>query len=44
PYSLGLVIAAVVGVYAGYRMDLSTEKAEQETTQTGLLIEESGVA
>ncbi|WP_435247007.1 AzlC family ABC transporter permease [Vibrio sp. nBUS_14] len=44
PYSLGLVIAAVVGVYAGYRMDLSTEKGEQETTQTGLLIEESGVA
>ena len=44
PYSLGLVIAAVVGVYAGYRMDLSTEKGEQETTQTGLLIEDSGVA
>lgn len=26
PYSLGLIVAAIVGVYAGYRMDLSTEK------------------
>ena len=30
PYSLGLVIAAVSGVYAGYRMDLSTEAMEKE--------------
>ena len=26
PYSLGLVIAAVLGVFAGYRMDLATER------------------
>lgn len=31
PYSLGLVIAAIVGVYAGYKMDISTEKMEAET-------------
>ncbi|WP_419207499.1 AzlC family ABC transporter permease [Photobacterium leiognathi subsp. mandapamensis] len=30
PYSLGLVVAAIVGVYAGYRMDLSTERMEAE--------------
>ncbi|WP_318450899.1 AzlC family ABC transporter permease [Photobacterium leiognathi] len=30
PYSLGLVVAAIVGVYAGYRMDLSTERMESE--------------
>ncbi|MBD1576492.1 MULTISPECIES: AzlC family ABC transporter permease [Vibrio] len=30
PYSLGLVVAAVVGVYAGYRMDLSTEAMQEE--------------
>ena len=30
PYSLGLVVAAIVGVYAGYRMDLSTEAMEKE--------------
>ncbi|PQJ61600.1 AzlC family ABC transporter permease [Photobacterium angustum] len=30
PYSLGLVVAAVVGVYAGYKMDLSTERMEAE--------------
>ncbi|MFM2642612.1 AzlC family ABC transporter permease [Vibrio chagasii] len=44
PYSLGLVIAAVVGVYAGYRMDLSTEQAEQEAMQNDLLTQERGVA
>ncbi len=33
PYSLGLVIAAIVGVYAGYRMDIATEKAELEANQ-----------
>ncbi|WP_256385045.1 AzlC family ABC transporter permease [Photobacterium toruni] len=26
PYSLGLVIAAILGVFAGYRMDVATEK------------------
>ncbi|WP_305842590.1 AzlC family ABC transporter permease [Photobacterium leiognathi] len=30
PFSLGLVVAAIVGVYAGYRMDLSTERMESE--------------
>ncbi|WP_305830957.1 AzlC family ABC transporter permease [Photobacterium leiognathi] len=30
PYSFGLVVAAIVGVYAGYRMDLSTERMESE--------------
>ena len=30
PYSLGLVIAAILGVYAGYKMDLSTEKMDVE--------------
>ena len=44
PYSLGLVIAAVVGVYAGYRMDLSTEQAEQEAIQNDLVTQERGVA
>ncbi len=26
PYSLGLIIASIIGVYAGYRMDLNAEK------------------
>ncbi len=30
PYSLGLVIAACIGVFAGYRMDLSTEAMQKE--------------
>lgn len=30
PYSLGLVIAAFTGVYAGYKMDLSTERMATE--------------
>lgn len=37
PYSLGLVIAAVVGVYAGYRMDLSTEAMEKEAQHSDTL-------
>ena len=42
PYSLGLVIAAVIGVYAGYRMDLSTEQMEgkiKEETKKAILKE-----
>ncbi|MEC6906535.1 AzlC family ABC transporter permease [Photobacterium piscicola] len=30
PYSLGLVIAAIIGVYAGYKMDISTERTEHK--------------
>ncbi|ROS04691.1 4-azaleucine resistance transporter AzlC [Sinobacterium caligoides] len=30
PYSLGLVVAAIVGVFAGYRMDIAKEKRELE--------------
>ena len=30
PYSLGLVIAAIIGVYAGYKMDISTERTDHK--------------
>ncbi|AIW15193.1 AzlC family ABC transporter permease [Vibrio tubiashii] len=34
PHSLGLVIAAALGVFAGYQMDLSTEKQQLESETT----------
>lgn len=34
PYSLGLVVAAITGVYAGYKMDLSSEKMIAEALET----------
>ena len=39
PYSLGLVIAAVLGVFAGYRMDLATERQTQAKKTTTSQIE-----
>lgn len=33
PHSLGLVVAAALGVFAGYQMDLATEREEAEKQQ-----------
>lgn len=49
PYSLGLVVAAIVGVFSGYLMDLATEKEsieaalKHETTETLLINQESRI-
>ncbi|MDG3085855.1 AzlC family ABC transporter permease [Vibrio hannami] len=48
PYSIGLVVAAVVGVFAGYRMDLASEadeaKRAEEQSNTHLVDGQYGAA
>ncbi len=42
PHSLGLVIAAAIGVLAGYQMDLATEKEQRKQQKANQVTEVEG--